>query len=110
MREVLASTAERSTPKCEPKPTEVGEARGRANRNEVIAYQGVLNTEGCPRCGDRCGDTLKGFNSHALQPSKRRSVLEKTFEPRYREAPSCKLIGMNQPPGCSPHAVRRTAY
>jgi len=59
MREVLASTALRSTQKCKPKPTEVGEARKRTNRNETIAYQGVWDIEGYPRCGDRCGDTLK---------------------------------------------------
>jgi len=70
MREVLASTAERSTQQCEPKPTEIGDARKGVNRNELIAYQGVYSIEGYPRCGDRRGDTLKGFNSHGLQPSK----------------------------------------
>jgi hypothetical protein len=76
MREVLASTALRSTQKCEPKPTEVGEARRRVNRNETIAYQGVLNTEGYPRCGDRCGDTLH----RGVSVTKPGVVLEKRFE------------------------------
>jgi len=39
------------------------------NRNKTIAYQGISDPKGCPRHGDRCGDTLMGFNAHDLQPS-----------------------------------------
>ena len=50
------------------KPTEVGRVTRRPNTDKTLVHQGVCGGRGYPRSGDRCGDTLKGFNSHDLQP------------------------------------------
>jgi hypothetical protein len=52
------------------KPTEVGRVARRPNSDKTIVHQGVCGGRGYPRCGDRCGDTLKRFNSAGLQPPK----------------------------------------
>jgi hypothetical protein len=58
-REVLASTAMRSTYMCEPKPTVFGDAGRRANYVKMLVYQEHFDISSCPRCGDRCGDALR---------------------------------------------------
>lgn len=57
-REVLASTALRSTQQCEPKPTVVGDAAMRSNTDETLVNKGQFSIRGYSRCGDRGGDTL----------------------------------------------------
>jgi hypothetical protein len=45
------------------KPTEVGDAVNRQNPDKTQMNTGGISFRGCPRRGDRCGDTLKGVDS-----------------------------------------------
>jgi hypothetical protein len=59
MREVSASAATKIYRPREPlKPTEVGDAVNRHNPDKTQVNTGGISIQGCPRRGDRCGDTL----------------------------------------------------
>jgi len=49
------------------KPTEVGDAARQLNHDKTIVNKGRINTSGCPRCGDRCGDRVTTEDFHEGQ-------------------------------------------
>ena len=58
------------------KPTEVGDAVNRQNPDKTQMNTGGISFRGCPRRGDRCGDTL---NSGILALIKDRFLGERYY-------------------------------
>src|SRR5713226_1395430 len=63
------------------KPTEVGDAARRPNHDKTLVNTKRSRMRGCPRCGDRCGDTLNGSIPIASRHLDGRIVLEESSSP-----------------------------